>query len=286
MAYNLSLLYSGNFGGMSFQNSNGWTLTGTPQSIWNTTSAGLNNQSPSYVHSSQDGLAITVENGNSLSYNTICWGKQNRFIFDQSSFGIETHFWGRVSTSARSGDVTLQIGPEPNSAQAIGYDTNLIYYNIPSYTTPALSHTVTVKFTLTADPTVDYSFYADDLLVSVNKINLVPGWEYEYIQDPRYSDTPTLGGKFSRDNNLYKKATTEHHRIPITNLNDRDAAMINHWWDMNYDLLFTDDDSNVNNLRIVKLTNQSAPFSRRSTIYNDEYSGTLELSVAHTRLSY
>ena len=236
------------------------------------------------VHSSAQGLAIDVNSWGSgrdalLRYD---------YRFQDDAYGrwfpdITTHVlrglvWAHTTEQVTSGEANLSYGNGPV--------IQLPFDGEPFAISPAALRIPEVQVTSgTGDNTafldLDYlnstaTFHTltlDDVLTEVDPIVLHP--EYDLLAQAQ----ARRNFHRSREGTLYQYDWGTHGAwtVPLQWLPDSHADLLNWWWQQGLALLWTENSSDAESTRIVRIVNGRQPIGRRMRPYYDLWQGAVEL---------
>lgn len=113
----------------------------------------------------------------------------------------------------------------------------------------------------------------DDVLARVDEITLYPEWDFAERARLLKAEHRTQGGL------LHTYVWEKHfaYSVPLRFLADSHAALLNWWWENQFNLALTLDSSDSESTRIVRITNDRQPIGRRMRPYADRWEGVIEL---------
>ena len=198
---------------------------------------------------------------------------------DVNTHRHDVDFWARVATTAESGqfyqDFFLGV------PKFIPYGQTLSNVKAsPAY----ISNNSATYVRFVAQPQVSTAtLYLDDVLTRVDQITLYPEWSFQEQARLMQSRHRTLGGKA----HVYTWGKYFAYEVPLRFLSTSHAALINWWWERQFQLLFTLDTSDSESSFIVRIANDRQPIGGRVKPYADLYQGVLQLESVHDgRLSF
>jgi hypothetical protein len=111
------------------------------------------------------------------------------------------------------------------------------------------------------------------VLTTIDPITLLPEWDFEERARVLKAEHRTQGGL------LYTYVWEKHfaYNVPLRFLSDSHAALLNWWWENQFDLALTLDSSDSESTRIVRIVNDRQPIGKRIRPYANLWEGMVEL---------
>ena len=245
---------------------------------WNLEHAGIVNKFATDVHSSDQSLRVTVNSAIgtqflSYAYNVVDDLKARQFT------EIDTHtarfwFWARIEEAVSSGGVIGFWKGNGGNDTPIAEADSLSRYELGS--TSVISNGVSSYYMAAFDrigTAVPYNFDLDDVLVQLDYFTLNPDYSFQEQAQLIKRQHRTLAG----DMHTYSWDKFFAYSVPLRFLSDSHAALINWWWENQFNLAFTLDTSDSESTYICRITNGQQPIGSRIRPYDDLWQGTLRL---------
>jgi len=236
------------------------------------------NADPANVHSSGQGLVITTYSYGSphdavlrYRYNT---GNDAyaRWFPDVTTHDLQTLFFARLLTGGTNG--LFEASLDNKGYLGVIYSPELQRYQIKTTTfSGETTESPFLDFDVVSGHTGSVAFIIDDVLTQIDPIVLHP--EYSFREQARVIQSQHRTSR----GNLYTYRWGRHfsYTVPLRFLPDSHAALINWWWENQFNLAFTLDTSDAQSVSIVRITNDRQPIDGRIAPYKDLWQGTLQL---------
>jgi hypothetical protein len=244
-----------------------------------TTQSSLTVQS-SNVHSSFNAGKLQISSGanGNLVYD---YGFGNdlhdRWYSDVTTHKIVSYFWARIDTAGNSGDVTAVFsGQSVPIAHSDTFQRYRLEANITSATNSSLD------FQVSSYSGSDFNLYVDDVLTSVDGIEIFPNWNFAQLANQNMGIHTTLQGREA----AYLWGQYGEWSVELSHMNDIQTAAINQWWRKNRNLCFTYNSSDTSNMFVVRMANTVNPFTGVVRPYQDYATGVLKLQTLRYSLDF
>jgi len=258
-------------GSQSFEYVGSWDLSITISSL---------QLSTTQTHSSNFGAVVQVNSGSngnlSYDYNSLN-DLQQRWTSNVSTHSIVSYFWARTNTAQSSGAVIAYLNSE---AVTIGHSNDLERYRVETLVTSQTG--AILSFEVNNYSGNAFELNIDDILTSVDFVTLDSNWDFADLTNQNLVEHTTLQGRESS----YLWGEFGEWRVPLNHLNSLKSSLMNEWWRSSRNLYFSYDIDDLSNMYIVKIANNSTPFTKLERPYWNYTSGNLSLQTVETNLAY
>ncbi len=236
------------------------------------------------VHSSPGGARLDVFSRNGAAdafrYN---YAAENdayaRWSPDVTTHKLVAHTWIRIDDAAHSGDVIFALGTGVGQFVRIPFSTSLELQSAEIFVTSA--DNILMRHQRLGSPD-SFSLHVDDVLLTVDAINLHPNWDYTENEEIIKHLHTTIGGQTLQ----FKYSNFFKFEIGLFAIPTSQANLINFWWDNKFNLVYRPDTSDSNLVYIVRLANISKPLDTIVEVNENLWSGRLQLESITSKLVY
>jgi len=262
--YELGVLLGEYDGSQSFEVESGWVVTSDgwyAKQFWTTK-----------THSSYQNLYFsTIGTPLLYEYDYATTAKQ-RWSSDVTTHRLVSHAWAYSTNNPNFYSVTLGNV----SSVAVPYGS--------SYITPIRAETQVTSnndfnFGIVHDGGASHNGYFDDILTAIDVIDLHPNWGMSDNEIRNRAEHTTLNQGFRS----YRWGDHLTWDVPIDFMNSSESDLVNEWWRNQYNLLWTVDSVNM---FVVRIANDTTPFSTFRKPYQDQQQGTIKLQAISTGLAF
>jgi hypothetical protein len=245
-----------------------------------------------HTHSSAIGGKITASTGStkrcayyepSSGVSPSYRGSSQRIYPDITShnFIIAGFFKTDLATNSGFAELTAFGGSGILGSTKIGYTNSLqLYYYISD--DGYLNSSPIIMITCSGNDASGHTVYFDSLLPAIDYIELHPTRQTQSFTTKNFESTWTAGGRYSS----YQYGIYRRWQVYVEYLTELEKNIINRWWREKFDLMFTFDSSDANELMVCRLVNNQTPIMQRKQPYSDYYEGYLDIEEINQSLVY
>ena len=209
---------------------------------------------------------------------------QYKYGYDEDAYGrwfpeVDTHSlrstcFARVANSQGSGDTSFRLlaGTELSVPIAYSPAQPLFPYILETNVFSEGNNRPYFEARI-SDNTSVTALYLDDVLTQVDWFTLHPEYSFQEQARTIRSQHRTLGGKL----HTYTWDKYFAYQVPLRYLSDSYAALLNWWWENQFNLAFTLDTSDSESTLICRIVNETQPIGSRIRPYDNMWQGMVQL---------